>query len=369
MSMDLDDLESRFHTLADDLSAPATDDARVAIGRRSRVLRRRRHTRRAVGSTFVVVALVAGIAALQNRLGEDGGPQDGDPAGPPDVSAGQPPSGLPTWTVDAPGWRVTAAHDGVDGPEPENFGPNLLQVFRTGDDLLGPTVVVRHVEGSDMATAPDGSDTVLIGPAEGSIDEVGAGRFAVRWNPGNGDSSAQVDSIGLTRDEVLAFAEGLVPIDDDIAYPAGPGDRFGFEATELPSGIEEVGAMEVGGEALDVRLVELRRGALDASIMADHRGEPAFEAQFADLLIYAERTEQVDIEGHSAYVFEGNVCGCTPRPSINDTLILWRDGDAWVQVTVTALGSELPATVDEVVASLRQISEEEWRELETSALD
>ena len=69
-------LEDRLTRLADGLVAPATPEARQAIGHRTGVLRRRRRAKRAVGSGVLVLAVIGGIALTrpdQNPEAEVGG--------------------------------------------------------------------------------------------------------------------------------------------------------------------------------------------------------------------------------------------------------------------------------------------------------
>ena len=58
-------LEDRLNRLADDLAAPATPDARQAIGRRAATLRRRRQVRNAVGGGLLALLVLGGAMALQ----------------------------------------------------------------------------------------------------------------------------------------------------------------------------------------------------------------------------------------------------------------------------------------------------------------
>src|SRR5262245_32316709 len=126
-------LEDRLNRLADRLEAPATPDARQAIGRRAAMLGRRRQVRNVVGRGLLVLLVAAGALAL--RLG-DPAYVEIDPAGPPSGS-------LPALMADVDGWQVVAAEDTAappDGGATSDPAWGSLQVFRRPGDLTGPSI-------------------------------------------------------------------------------------------------------------------------------------------------------------------------------------------------------------------------------------
>lgn len=339
-------LEDRLHNLADDLSAPPTEAAREAIGRRTGKLRRRRQTRRAVGAGVLVVALVAGLAAVSSLRNSD----EGTVAGQPDVSTGQPESGPPAWTVDLPGWEVASAAEYVGVRERASVGQGSIQVFRAGDDPLGPTVLVRHTSASDVMSRPPGSEIVEIGSVEGYLDPAGPERYVLSWSPPIGDSHVEVLSYGLGGDELVALATGLVPRDDSIIHPPAPDDVFGFEATDLPAGLEEVASTSPDDDPRDVRRIDVDQsdGEGLVSFEVDDSGA-TFVFEVAEALVLSESVEQVEVIGQEAYLFEGAETG---------TSIVWRQGDVSVRAGITETET---VTARIVLDNMQQMSEDEWR--------
>ena len=151
-------LEDRLTRLADELVAPATPEVRTAIGRRARVLRRRRRTRQAVGAGIVVLAAIAGSLAVT---------RDTTPEAQTDWATD--PSDLTAIVVDAEGWQVVGAQDEVPPDAPATGSDSASeQVFATPDEPAGPRIMLRHSPSSD-AHGPllPGEELVTIGDVDG----------------------------------------------------------------------------------------------------------------------------------------------------------------------------------------------------------
>jgi hypothetical protein len=338
-------LEDRLSRLVDHVAAPATPDARRAIGRRAATLRRRRQVRNAVGGGLVALLVVAGAVALQAR----------DPDVDTDIAG---PGELPALTVDLDGWRVVAAGDTTatsdtgGGYDPAS---GSLQVFRRPGDLAGPSVFLRHEAASDVLAPGSGALPVSIGGADGYIEQTGLDSFTVSWSPASGDSHAYLEARGLPQGEVVDFANGLRVKDADIQYPPAPGTRFGFVADRLPEGFEEVPVRPAStGPSAGRRLVAERDGAT-IDITIDDRGEAAFETSLAELLAAGGAAEEVSVLGHPAVLVE--------HPDRRWSLV-WRQTDG--ATAIASLSDVDRATVDDLVGGLEQISEDEWRDLEAA---
>ena len=336
-------LEDRLNRLADDVAAPATPDARQAIGRRTVRLRRRRRVRSAVGGGLVALLVLAGAVALQAK----------DPADVETDIAG--PGELPALTIGRDGWRIVAAEDTTAAPDTAGIydpAAGSLQVFRRPGDLAGPSVFLHHEAASDPIAAASDALAVTIGGAEGYVEQTGPDSFTVSWNPAPGDSQAYLQARGLTRPEVIDFANGLRAKDPDIRYPPATGTRFGFVAERLPKGLREipVGPASPGANA-GRRLVAERDGAT-VEITIDDRGEAAFETRLAELLATGGAAERVSVLGHPAVL----VAHPDGRWSV-----VWRHTDG---ATVIASLSDVDrSTVDDVVGGLDEISVGEWQDL------
>jgi hypothetical protein len=333
-------LEDRLSRLADHVAAPATPDAREAIGRRAARLRRRRQVRNAVGGGLFVLVVVAGAVALQARDHD----VETDIAGPGE---------LPALIVDLDGWRVVAAGDTTASSDTGGgYDPasGSLQVFRRPGDLAGPSVFLRHEAASDVLAPGSAALPVTIGGAEGYLEQTGPDGFTVSWAPG--DSHAYLEARGLTRGEVVDFANGLRVKDADIQYPPTPGTRFGFVADRRPEGLEEVHVSPATtGPSASRRLVAERDGAT-IEVTIDDRGEAAFETTLAELLAAGGAAEEVSVLGHPAVLVEH---------SDRRWSLVWRQTDG--ATVIASLGDVDRATVDDVVGGLDQISEDEWRDL------
>ena len=221
-------LEDKLHSLADLLDAPASTTARQAIGRRTRVLRRRRRARNTVLGVAVVVA-VAGLLSLLSR-GTD-----------VETGPSNPGYTLPAITVDLDGWEVASAEEALD-ESPVDPLDGSYQVFRRPGELVGPTVFVAHTPSSDTVVPMEGQETVGVRGRDGALTE-GNQSITLTWNPPppNGDSTAYLYAWDLPREEVIAIANSLETLGDGLGYPVTPDMKFGFDAppAALPDGIEE----------------------------------------------------------------------------------------------------------------------------------
>lgn len=360
-------LEDRLHNLADDLSAPPTEAAREAIGRRTGKLRRRRQTRRAVGAGVLVVALVAGLAAVSSLRNND----EGTYAGEPDVSTGQPDSGLAAWTLDVPGWEVVFAGEYDDVVTQSQVIPvdvegTVAQLFRAGDDPLAATVVSRHWVHGDVVPPLDGAESVRIGNADGQLVEAGPDRYTLQWSPENTDSTAILNSYGLSRDELMDFALGLVLLDDDgIISNPGTDDTLGFDPTVLPADLEEVDLV-FEREPWDIRRVDLQQGDRTLSIEVNNHGGATYEAVYAAMLATSEDVEEVEVDGRSGYLF------VDPRfEEAGSVVALWQQDETTIIMTLdqqdaVEVAAAAPAELRQLLAEIRELTEGEFRALEAS---
>jgi hypothetical protein len=337
-------LEDRLNRLADQVAAPATSDARQAIGRRMARLRRRRQVRNAVGGGLVALLVLAGAVALQV---DDPADVETDIAGP-----GQ----LPALTVELDGWRVAAAGDTPTTPEAgDSYDPasGSLQVFRRPGNLAGPSIFLRHEGASDPIASASDARPVTIGGTEGTLEQTGPDSFTVSWSPAQSDSHAYLEARGLTQREVVDFANDLQVKDPDIHYPPTPGTRFGFDAGRLPKGLKEILVSPAGPGRNAVRgLVAEHDGAM-VEVTIDDRGEASFETHVGELLASDGDVEQVSVLGRRAVLVE--------HPD-GRWFLVWRQTD---EATVVASFSDADrSTVEDFVDGLEEISEAEWQSLE-----
>jgi hypothetical protein len=270
---------------------------------------------------------------------------------------------LPAITVEADGWEVIDAQEDYDQPWDAGdtnieFGyVGSLQVFRRPGQLAGPTIVVQHWPASDAVVPRSGEEAVQIGDRQGALHQVDDRRFTLSWNPPTGDSQGYLQAFDLTREQVIDFATGLEAQDGDIDYPPAADDQYGFEATVLPADIEEdpVGPLR---ERADSRRVELQKGSADVVVSVDDRGEMTFEDKLAGRLINGADVAEVSVEGRPALlVGQGQTW-----------TVLWRHGDANVEVSITGAERWEYGEVDVIIDGLREISEEEWRDLREWAM-
>lgn len=340
-------LADHLNRLADQLAAPPTPDALQAIGRRATKLRRRRRVRNAAGGGLLVLLVVAGARALQVD----------DPADVETDVAGPTGSTLPALTANLDGWRIVEAEDATATPEAAGdvYGPEAesLQVFRRPGSLVGPSIFLHHRAASDaMATSADASAVDIRG-SQGLLEQAGPDSFTLRWDPRLNDSQAELEARGLTRDQVLAFANGLRGKDDKITYPPNPEDKLGFVAGPLPKGMEEVPLQPWSGDEGVVRQLTLERAPGAIVISIDGRGEVAFETRLGELLASGGTAEEVTVMGHPAVLVE--------HPDRAAWSLVWRETDG---ATATASLSDVDrSTVDDFIGGLDEISESEWQEL------
>jgi len=339
-------LEDRLNRLADDLAAPATPDARQAIGRRAATFRRRRQARNAVGSGILALLVLAGAIALQPD----------DPADVETDRAGLAPSSFPALTVDLDGWRIVAAEDATTTPDTAGFpdpASDSLQVFRRPGDLAGPSLFLHHQVASDAIVADPAAAPVTIGGAPGYLQQTGSESFTVRWSPAHGDSQAYIEARGLTQDQVIQFADGLQVNDDDINYPPATDQKLGFVADELPKGIKEVPVRQPDPGRMVVRRLVLGRDSASVEVTIDNRGGASFETYLGELLATDGDVEQVSVMGHPAVLVE--------HPGDGRWSLVWQQTDA---ATVKASLSGVDrSTVDDFASGLREISGNVWRDL------
>jgi hypothetical protein len=331
-------LEDRLNRLADGLIAPPTPEAREAIGHRTGVLRRRRRARQAAGVGALVLAAVAGSIAVTRDTAPEARTDFADPH-----------AALPALTLDVDGWDVVAADDTVaDGS---------VQLFRVPGDTDGPTIALRHHTASDPVFPLDGTDeAVTVGPVTGYLHQTSAEDFTLRWNPPLGDNAAEIEAHGLSRDEVLEFAEGLESRDDEIQHPPLSGDVFGFEATRLPKGIEEDVDADAPDGPVPARLLVAVRASAMAQLTIQASGDGAYRATVTGLEQEGGSTEQLTVMGHPAFAVE--------HPDEFGWTVVWQPRAA-MTAEMTLSGVDRVA-IDGVVAGLREIDEDEWDALVTA---
>ena len=329
-------LEEHLTRLADGLVAPATPEARQAIGHRTGVLRRRRRAKRAVGSGVLVLAVIGGIALTRP-----------DPNPEAEVAN---PSRLPTFTLEVPGWDVGTAQDGVTA----GTLTGSEQVFATPGDPDGPRLVLRHVPSSD-AFAPATSDeaVVAVGEAEGRLTHPETDELVLRWSPPLGDNTAEIEARGLTQDQVLGFAEGLQAKDQDgFQYPPMPDDTFGFVPTSVPGGLEEVTA-EAPPESGPGRLLVADGGSATAELTVMPADDPDRQATLDALAATAGEREALSVLGRPAQLVAG--------PSGLTSWLVWQPQDG-VSAVLEVTGGDR-STIDALIGGLREVSEDDWEAL------
>lgn len=346
--MNLSPLDDRLHRLADQLTAPPTPAAREAIVRRAGVLRRRRRVRNAVGGGVLALAVVAGVLAVKGEQPDDVEMGPAGPAGGGSVS-------LPALTVDLAGWAIVAVEDtSVPADVAGSEDPTVpIQVFRRPGDLAGPSVVLHHQAASDPVVAEPGDLTVAVGDTEAYLRRTGEQSLTLRWNADQGDAHARVQAWGLSEDQLIDFADGLRRKDDDISFPSSADDEFGFVASSLPEGIEEVQMNPVNEERPGIRRLVLEAGERTAEVVINEGGEQAFEAELANRLATAREVDATSVLQHPAVAVE--------HPDDGQWSLIWRHiGQALVVVTLSGVDR---STVADFAAGIREVPEDEWRDM------
>jgi hypothetical protein len=332
-------LEDRLNRLADGLIAPPTPEAREAIGHRTGVLRRRRRARQAAGAGVLVLAALAGSIAVTRDAA-------------PDTTsgyAGTDTGALPAIGLALDGWQVVTAEDTAAGA---SAAPNegSVQVFQLPGEAEGPKIVLRHTSASDAVVRIDDVDEeVTVGTVVGYLRQSDPDSFTLRWAPPLGDNAAEIEADGLTRGEVLAFAEGLESKDDTFRFPATPDDQFGFLATDVPEGLVEVPLPEATAEDAPARRLVATSGAATAELTIEATGDASYEALVNDLA-QAGTVEDVSVMGRSAVLVE--------HPGELRWSLAWqpRHGTT-ARMVVSGVDR---ATLDGIQSGLHEIDEDEW---------
>jgi hypothetical protein len=331
-------LEDRLNRLADGLVAPPTPEAREAIGHRTGVLRRRRRARQAAGVGALVLAAVAGSIAVTRETAPEAQTDFADNGA------------VPALTLDIEGWSVVAAED-TEAETPAATSDGSVQLFHVPGDVEGPTIALRHHAAGDPVLPYDGADEeqVAIRGVTGYLRQTGPKDFALRWAPIS-DSAAEIEARGLTRNEVLEFAEGLESRDDEVQHPQLPGDVFGFDATYLPEGLKEDAALDGPDELARVRRLVAESTAASAEITIEASGDTAYWATVEDLEQSAGPAAQLTVMGQPGFVVQ--------HPDELRWTVVWQPRAAMTaEMILTGVDR---ATVDGIVAGLREIDEDEW---------
>jgi hypothetical protein len=358
-----DRLPATLRALAAGVEAPATPGARSAVQRRTGALRRRRRRGRAAVAGGCLAAVVAVV--LARPTGVDPQPDvTTDPAG---VDAGVPPGEpgrLPALAVDHPLASPVAALDetGVrptwENPLPDGGADDTdavtWQVFRRPGDPTGPILYVTSGPLDRLGPVLDGELGRLV-PVDGPVAyEQGGIRTHVR--PLDGGRGVRVDAVGLGPgdDEALPdFVGGLV------AAPGGSG----LEPTTGPEGLVELALAPSSDPAphpervlwLDVDGHEATL-SVDTWLRTDPDGpEAAFLGRVFGRQVLAEDVRPIEVLGRPGVAVD-LVAG--------ETAVLWRHTSTdLAELYLTGVDQ---ATVDELVAGLREPTPDEWAALRAS---
>jgi hypothetical protein len=337
-------LEDRLNRLADGLVAPPTPEAREAIGHRTGVLRRRRRARQAAGVGALVLAAVAGSIAVTRDTAPEAQTDFADDG-----------AAVPALTLDVDGWDVAEAVD-TEAETPAAASDSSVQLFHVPGDVEGPSIALRHWAVSDTDVPLAGEDEVTVGAVTGYLRQTGGKDFFLRWAPPIGDNAAEIEARGLTRDEVLAFANGLETRDDELQYPPLPGDEFGFVTTYLPPGVEEDAVPDTPDEPAPARRLVAESTAAMAELTIAASGDAAYWATVSDLEQSGGPLEPLTVMGHPAFL--------VAHPDEFRWTLVWQPRSA-TTATMTLSGVDR-ATIDGIVTGLREIDEDEWDALVTA---
>jgi hypothetical protein len=339
-------LEDRLNRLADGLVAPPTPEAREAIGHRTGVLRRRRRARQAAGVGALVLAAVAGSIAVTRDTAPEAQTDFADDG-----------AAVPALTLDVDGWDVVQAVD-TEAETPAAASDGSVQLFHVPGDGEGPTIVLRHHAAGDPVLPLEGAaeEDVAIGEVRGYLRQTGAEDFELRWAPPLGDNAAEIEARGLARDEVLAFARGLESRDDEIQNPPLPGTVFGFDATNLPEGVEEDAGALASDEPALARRVVAESASASAELTIEATGEAAYRATLSDLELSGKPAEPLTVMGEPGFAVE--------HPDEFRWTVIWQPRPATTAKLV--LSGVDRAMIDGIVSGLREIDEDEWDALVTA---
>jgi hypothetical protein len=346
--MNMPGLEDHLHDLADRVAAPATDAARQTIGHRAGVLRRRRQVRNAAGAGVLALALAVVAGGLVLR--DDPADVEMRPAEPGADDTPGADDAVPALTVD--GWEVVPADEGPPDPAGGEGAATVgsFQVFRGTGGLLGPTVFLRHTPVSDTDGPLTEDERVDVGGTTAYLSSLGPDdNFLLRWQP-MGDSAVTLHSWNLSRDDVLAFANGLQPRDEDgtIQYP-GSDDQFGFDAPVSTTEMEELPVLATTVDPSSVRVVELTREEASVELEIGRGNERDFDAGLDDLLTTVGEATEVSVMERPGVLVH--------HPDSGTWTLTWRPTDDTV-ASMTASDVD-ESTVNEIVASIRAMSPEE----------
>jgi hypothetical protein len=201
--------------------------------------------------------------------------------------------------------------------------------------------------------AEPGDLTVAVGDTEAYLRRTGEQSLTLRWNADQGDAHARVQAWGLSEDQLIDFADGLRRKDDDISFPSSADDEFGFVASSLPEGIEEVQMNPVNEERPGIRRLVLEAGERTAEVVINEGGEQAFEAELANRLATAREVDATSVLQHPAVAVE--------HPDDGQWSLIWRHtGQALVVVTLSGVDR---STVADFAAGIREVPEDEWRDM------
>jgi hypothetical protein len=349
------DVEDRLHRLADGLEAPATTTALLSIDRRTRSLRRRRLVGVAAAMGVVVASTVGGLTVFASDGSSDIDVEVQDPAGE---------DGLPAFTLDLDGWQVIAARDepdvawGIGPPLPADDSTEALQVFRVPGDPAGPSISVHHVSTDGLAGVQLEVDVTVGGrPGRAQVQD---GAVTVVWRIHDGRTQVSLRAFGLPLDQVLEFAEGLRPTDDDIASPPGPDDRFGFDATASVAGLEEEPPLGTRPARVDRRIIRLAKGIGDrpslVKITVEDVGRRVFEEDLANA--NANAWSEATVDGVPATMLIRGPDG--PHALVAGELMWMADDVTRVRVTAHRVTRE---ELTAIAGGVHSVSVDEWADI------
>jgi hypothetical protein len=218
-------------------------------------------------------------------------------------------------------------------------GPNRsFQAFRTADGFAGPSV---WVEGIPAGTDPGSGDQPSTTPTtiqgrDATVTELDGSVMVSR--PGGADEGFSIVAVGMSVDDVVAFAEGLRP----------RSDGQGWDATDLPGGLAEI---PLDGETpSDARYAEWSyTDPLDGNydLFVNPGGAPVFEDWVREHAAAGATMTPLTVDGRPGVILQTE----------SELVAIWRPTD-----TVVA-DFRVNGTVDDMVTdleALRAVDEAAW---------
>lgn len=350
-SQDLGDaLSQALRTRATEVAATPDDDVRAAVDRRvAKRVRTRRARRAAAAATSAVAVLVLALGAVV--LSDDKQP---DVATVPQTTP-DPDSDTDPDEVSLPRIGFAETQDLVLQPGAE-IGPvdvngsyweyDQIQVFRTPGEgvpvLYAPWPAVQPAE-----VRPPASQDVTLGASVGRLDGEDGALMALYWALPDG-TDAQLLAYGIDRAELVSFAAGMQADPSGVGYTTGP----------LPAGFAaETLERTPGDEPVDRYALKFQHSAypnLSVELTVQYHKRYWQEEQLMLSLSMATSREETEVMGRHAMV----VHNAASSPS--SWTVAWSPAEG-VTAFVLLRGANLErAEVDELLASLQTLDEDEW---------